>query len=95
MQQKFNLLAASFDLHSSLKMGCSLPGRFAQILSIDFPGAVTALPGGVAGIAIIINQFVNWPIGLIMIAFNIPRRFLGFTTWGGFAFWSIRYTWCC
>ena len=88
MQQKFNLLAASFDLHSNLKNGLFLTlGAFAQILSIDIFLAPSQLsPGGVAGIAIIINQFVNWPIGLIMMAFNIPLLFFGFHYLGRFRF---------
>lgn len=43
-------------------------------------------PGGVSGLAIIINFFTNWPIGLMMLLMNIPLLALGFRTLGGWRF---------
>jgi uncharacterized membrane-anchored protein YitT (DUF2179 family) len=45
-------------------------------------------PGGVSGIAIIINAFTGWPIGLTMLALNMPLMLLGFLTLGRFRFLS-------
>ncbi len=43
-------------------------------------------PGGLSGIAIIINKFTGWPIGLMTLAMNIPLFFVGFKYLGRFNF---------
>lgn len=43
-------------------------------------------PGGVTGIAIIINEFTGWPIGGVMLILNIPMLVLGFKYLGRFRF---------
>jgi uncharacterized membrane-anchored protein YitT (DUF2179 family) len=43
-------------------------------------------PGGVSGLAIIINEFTGWPIGLTMLVLNIPLIALGFWHLGRFRF---------
>ena len=43
-------------------------------------------PGGVTGTAILINHFVGWPIGLIMLVLNVPLVILGFVYLGRFRF---------
>jgi uncharacterized membrane-anchored protein YitT (DUF2179 family) len=43
-------------------------------------------PGGVMGIAVIVNAFSGWPLGLIMLVFNIPLVVLGFYYLGRFNF---------
>jgi uncharacterized membrane-anchored protein YitT (DUF2179 family) len=43
-------------------------------------------PGGVMGIAVILNAFTGWPLGLIMLVFNIPLLVLGFYYLGRFNF---------
>jgi uncharacterized membrane-anchored protein YitT (DUF2179 family) len=43
-------------------------------------------PGGVSGVAIIINHFTNWPIGLTMLVLNIPLIAIGFSSLGRFRF---------
>lgn len=43
-------------------------------------------PGGVSGAAIIINHLFNWPIGLVMLALNVPMLALGFRYLGRFQF---------
>ncbi len=39
-------------------------------------------PGGIAGIAIIINYFNDWPIGMMSIIMNIPLFIIGFIKLG-------------
>ena len=43
-------------------------------------------PGGVSGIAIVINKLTGWPIGLMMLVMNIPLLFIGFKYLGRFNF---------
>ena len=43
-------------------------------------------PGGVTGIAIILNELTGWPIGLTMLVLNIPAIVLGFHHLGRFRF---------
>jgi uncharacterized membrane-anchored protein YitT (DUF2179 family) len=43
-------------------------------------------PGGVSGAAIILNKFTGWPIGLMMLAMNLPLMFVGFKYLGRFNF---------
>lgn len=34
-------------------------------------------PGGVSGLAIVLNALFNWPVGVVMLLFNIPLYLLG------------------
>jgi uncharacterized membrane-anchored protein YitT (DUF2179 family) len=43
-------------------------------------------PGGVSGTSIIINDLLGWPIGLMMLALNVPLLALGFRYLGRFRF---------
>ncbi len=43
-------------------------------------------PGGVSGIALIINRFTGWPLGLTLLALAIPLLFVGFQYLGRFNF---------
>ena len=43
-------------------------------------------PGGVSGLAIILNDRLGWPIGLTMLALNVPLLALGFNQLGRFRF---------
>ena len=43
-------------------------------------------PGGVMGLAVIVNELTAWPIGLLMLIFNIPLLVLGFYSLGRFNF---------
>jgi uncharacterized membrane-anchored protein YitT (DUF2179 family) len=43
-------------------------------------------PGGVMGMAVIVIALTGWPIGLVMLAFNIPLLVLGFYNLGRFNF---------
>lgn len=88
MQQKFSNLAAQIDLRSSLKNGLFLTlGAFLQILNVDiFLAPAKLSPGGVTGIGIIINHFITLPLGVIMMAVNIPMMILGYRYLGKFRF---------
>jgi len=43
-------------------------------------------PGGVSGIAIIVNSFTGWRIGVMMLILNIPPLIIGFYRLGRFRF---------
>jgi len=43
-------------------------------------------PGGVSGTAIILHEFTGWPVGLTMLALNVPLLALGFRYLGRFRF---------
>jgi uncharacterized membrane-anchored protein YitT (DUF2179 family) len=45
-------------------------------------------PGGVSGTSIIVNHLLGWPIGLMMLALNVPLLALGFRHLGRFRFLS-------
>src|SRR5258708_277696 len=40
-------------------------------------------PGGLSGLAQIINYFTGWPIGTLSLVFNIPLVYLGWRFLGG------------
>ena len=43
-------------------------------------------PGGVSGTAVILNSVLDWPIGWVMLALNVPLLALGFRYLGRFQF---------
>jgi len=43
-------------------------------------------PGGVSGVAIILNQYTGWPVGITMLILNLPLLLLGFRHLGRFGF---------
>ena len=48
------------------------------------------VPGGVGGIAMILNHFFRWPVGALILVLNIPLFFLGFRVLGrGYAVKSL------
>ncbi|HNP74495.1 MAG TPA: YitT family protein [Kouleothrix sp.] len=51
-------------------------------------------PGGVSGMAILINAVTGWSISLVMLGFNVPLLALGFRMLGGWRFLrrSLIYT---
>ncbi len=62
-------------------------GAIVQAVNlIIFLAPSNLAPGGVMGIAVIINEFTGWQLGLIMLAFNIPLLILGFYNLGRFNF---------
>ena len=61
----------------------------ALILAVNlniFLAPAKLAPGGVMGIAVIINAFTGWPMGMIMLVINIPLLVLGFYQLGRFNF---------
>lgn len=88
MQQKLNSLTTQFEPRTSLKNGLFLTlGALIQIINVDiFLAPAQLSPGGVTGIAIITNHFVNLPLGVIMMAVNIPMMILGYRHLGKFRF---------
>jgi uncharacterized membrane-anchored protein YitT (DUF2179 family) len=61
-----------------------LIGAVIQAVGMDLfliPGTLAA--GGVSGIAQIVNRYTGWPIGVMIILFNIPLFVLGWRFLGG------------
>lgn len=61
-----------------------LAGAILQALAMDLflvPGQLAA--GGVSGAAVIVNRYTGWPVGLLIIAGNIPLLVLGWRFLGG------------
>ena len=61
----------------------------AIILAVNvniFLAPANIAPGGVTGIALIINHYTGWPIGSTMLVLNIPMLILGFRYLGRFRF---------
>jgi uncharacterized membrane-anchored protein YitT (DUF2179 family) len=61
-----------------------LLGAVIQALAMDLflvPGKLAA--GGVSGTAQIVNRYTGWPIGLMILFFNIPLFLLGWRYLGG------------
>jgi len=58
--------------------GCALQGLAYSLFLIPHH----FVPGGVSGIAIIINYFANLPVGVLILVLNIPIFLLGLRTMG-------------
>ena len=88
MKQKLDTLMTHFELRSFLWNFLLLTtGCLFLVLSVDVfltPSKIS--PGGVAGIAIILNSFTGWPVGLTMLVLNIPMMVIGFRYLGRFRF---------
>jgi uncharacterized membrane-anchored protein YitT (DUF2179 family) len=81
-------LISRFDLWTTLKnYGLITVGVLAAAFNLNlFLAPAKIAPGGVSGIAIIINDLSGWPIGLTMLVLNIPLVLLGFRYLGRFRF---------
>jgi uncharacterized membrane-anchored protein YitT (DUF2179 family) len=89
MIKKLKILITRADWRSITKDYLMLTvGAILLIVSIDIFFAPSDLSpgGGVTGSAIIINKFTGLPIGLLMLALNIPMLILGFYRLGRFNF---------
>ena len=88
MKKKLLDYILKLDYHTALRDWLYLTvGSFLLIVSVDvFLAPSNLSPGGVTGIAIIINKFTGWPIGTMMLLLNIPMLILGFVHLGRFRF---------
>ena len=81
-------LASRFDLRAALLSFVPMTaGALLQIANLHLfliPSQIA--PGGVSGAAIIINDLTGWPVGLTMLALNVPLVILGFRHLGRFRF---------
>ncbi len=75
------------------------PGKLFQDYLLIFLGAMVQalsmrlfliparlVSGGISGTAQVVNHFTNWPIGLMVLAGNLPLFILGWRTLGGHRF---------
>jgi len=80
----FSSLSPKAALHDFLLLTA---GALLLAVGVDiFMAPANIAPGGVAGIAIIVNNFTGWPIGTSMLVLNIPMLFFGFKYLGRFRF---------
>ncbi|MEW5956665.1 MAG: YitT family protein [Chloroflexota bacterium] len=88
MRQKLKTAFSKFQLKATFQEFLVLTaGAVLLAVGIDvFMAPANIAPGGVAGIAIIINHFTGWPIGVSMLVLNIPMLFLGYQHLGRFRF---------
>jgi len=61
-----------------LIVGCAVTGLAYALFLIPHH----FVPGGVSGIAIIVNYFAGWPVGALIVVFNVPVFLLGLKTMG-------------
>ncbi len=88
MRQRLETLAARIraTLPSYLLLTC---GGLLLALNVNlFLAPSNIAPGGVSGTAIIVNDLLGWPIGLMMLALNVPLLAVGFRYLGRFRFLS-------
>lgn len=88
MIKKMKSLTNEIDWNSTLRGFFSLTiGSLISAANVNlFLAPAELAPGGVSGAAIILNKFTAWPIGLTMLAMNIPLIFIGFRYLGRFNF---------
>ncbi|RME79001.1 MAG: YitT family protein [Chloroflexi bacterium] len=88
MKRYLQTLAGQLNFKATAKEYLLLTAG-ALILAVNmniFMIPANIAPGGVAGIALIINQFTGWPVGTTMLVLNIPMLVLGFNNLGRFRF---------
>jgi uncharacterized membrane-anchored protein YitT (DUF2179 family) len=85
-------MLSRIDLRRALqKVALLTAGALLAALNVNlFLAPSDIAPGGVAGIAIIVNELTGWPIGLTMLVLNVPLIALGFRHLGRFRF--LAYT---
>ncbi|MCH8094092.1 MAG: YitT family protein [Chloroflexi bacterium] len=85
---KASAMAAHTDLRSMARSFVLLTlGAALMALNLNlFLAPFDIAPGGTSGLAIIINQFTGWQIGLVMLVLNLPLLWLGFRHLGRFRF---------
>jgi uncharacterized membrane-anchored protein YitT (DUF2179 family) len=88
MMKKMKSLISESDRRSALRSFFFLTiGSLIAAVNLNvFLAPAELAPGGVSGAAIILNKFTAWPIGLMMLAMNLPLMFVGFKYLGRFNF---------
>ena len=88
MIKKLSFRINEIDWNSTLRSFFFLTiGSLISAINVNMFLAPSELaPGGVSGAAIILNKFVPWPIGLMMLGMNLPLLFVGFKYLGRFNF---------
>ena len=88
MRHHMKTVLAHFDPRSTVKDFILLTtGALILAANVNiFLAPANIAPGGVTGIALIINHFTGWPIGRTMLVLNIPMLMLGFRYLGRFRF---------
>ena len=88
MIKKLKSLTNEFDRRSTLRSFFFLTiGALISAVNVNlFLAPWEIAPGGLSGLAIIINKFTAWPIGLMTLVMNIPLFFVGFKYLGRFNF---------
>lgn len=61
----------------------------SAVAVIVFEAPFNIAPGGVSGLAIIINSYTGWPIGLMVLIGNIPIQIIAYRMLGG---WKVVAT---
>lgn len=81
-------MAANTDLRSMARSLFLLTlGGILMALNVNlFLAPSNIAPGGVSGVAIIVNELTGWQIGLVMLVLNLPMLWLGFHYLGRFRF---------
>jgi len=88
MKQDVRSLVTRFGLHFDRQdfLMLTLGGLVLAVNLNLFLAPSKIAPGGVSGVAIILNEYTGWPIGLIMLVLNVPLLVLGFRHLGRFNF---------
>ncbi len=69
------------DLRAYVLLSLGALVQAASMVLFLIPGQVAS--GGVSGLAIIVNSFTHWPIGVMVLVMNVPLFFLGLRYLGG------------
>jgi len=88
MRQRLKTLAARLRALLPRYLLLTAGGLLAAINVNLFLSPSNIAPGGASGIAIIVNDSTGWPIGMVMLALNVPLLALGFRHLGRFEFLS-------
>jgi uncharacterized membrane-anchored protein YitT (DUF2179 family) len=99
LQQKIDDASkVEIELGNEKKVQVNVNLAFTDLAQLVLGGLIVALgvsifiapndiaPGGASGTAIILQNFINVPIGILMLIFNIPAFFLGYKKLGGTSF---------
>lgn len=88
MRQRIRALASRFDLRTTGRnyLLLAIGGMVLALNAALFLAPIQLTPGGLLSIAIIINEFTGWRIGVMLLIMNVPMLALGFRFLGRFQF---------